>query len=186
MIILKSDQLSLVEIMYHPQTNSDAEYVELLNISDKEVMLFDTEQNEGWRFSDEGGLDFIFPTPASSGPVTLGPSERLLLVKNQQAFESEFTALPGTQILQWIIGSLSNGGEKIQLCQPGDINGLGGHYWICVDHVFFSDGSHPVGSDPWPTEPDGAGQSLHRINTNQYGNDVSNWQSTAPMLLIYK
>jgi hypothetical protein len=28
--------------------------------------------------------------------------------------------------------------------------------------------------DPWPSEPDGTGQSLHRIVPADYGNDVAN------------
>ncbi len=51
----------------------------------------------------------------------------------------------------------------------------GVRYYIRIDRVNYSDGSHPEGEDPWPTEPDGTGQSLHRVVPDNYGNDVANW-----------
>ncbi len=165
------------EIMYHPQTNNDAEYVELLNISGVELELYDAAKGEAWRFMDEGGIEFIFPTPTTGGTITLHPDERILLVKNRAVFDSEFTAPVRTQILEWTTGSLNNAGEKIQLSQPGDTDALNNRYWIRVDRVVYSDGSHPAGDDPWPPEPDGLGQSLQRIHNDQYGNDPANWQT---------
>ena len=76
----------------------------------------------------------------------------------------------------YISGKLDNDGEKIQLSMPGDLEGLIRHY-IRVDQVSSSDGSHPIGDDPWPTAPDGGGDSLTRIVSSDYGNDVANWQN---------
>ena len=56
------------EIMYHPATDADAEYIELLNISGVPVTLFDFVTMEPWRLSDDSGVDFRFPTDV---PVTL-------------------------------------------------------------------------------------------------------------------
>jgi len=46
--------------------------------------------------------------------------------------------------------------------------------------VNYSDGSHPLGEDPWPTEPDGGGLSLARRIPGNYGNDVINFKAASP------
>jgi len=56
--------------------------------------------------------------------------------------------------------------------------------YIRLDRVNYSDGSHPenfheLPGDPWPTDPDGGGKSLSRIDVESYGNDPANWQSAA-------
>lgn len=170
------------EIMYHPQLNPDAEYVELLNISGSSVTLYDYSTNEPWQFIDDAGdstpdLEFYFPTGV---PITLAPGQYLLLVKNVTAFHSEFTPESGVTILEWNTGSLSNGGEEPLLSMPGDVNGQDQRQYIRIDKVNYSDGSHPVGEDPWPDTPDGGGSSLSRITSTNYGNEAANWQAAAP------
>ncbi len=166
------------EIMYHPQNDGDAEYVELLNISGGPIDLeeWDNEQERfvPWRFTDEGGIsfDFLLGTTVAAG-------EYILLVRNLSAFESEFGAVGGgVQVFEWELGKLDNGSEKLQLSKPGD-EVEGTRYYIRVDRVNYSDGSHPVGDDPWPTEADGAGSSLSRKVPTDYGNDVINWKAAS-------
>jgi hypothetical protein len=173
------------EIMYHPRDpntgspfydDDDFEYVELHNIKDEAVTLqeYDNELeiDVGWRFTDEDeAIDFVFPLG-----TTIPPHGYLVLVKDEDAFNYRYT-VPGTvQILEWGDGKLNNGGEKVNLSKPGDMVG-GTRYYIRVDRVNYSDGSHPVGEDPWPAEPDGTGQSLTRKVASDYGNDVANWQT---------
>ncbi len=172
------------EIMYHAENSTDVEYVELFNNSDTEVTLYDAAQNASWRFTDdlkEPGLELVFPPDP---PLTLGPRKYLLLVKDRTLFESRFSVLAPVTILEWGAGNLSNGGETIQLSRPGEPNDNGARSWICVDRVAYSDGSRhddfPAGLDPWPTEADGRGLSLTRINTERYGDAVSNWQAATP------
>ncbi|MCF7958528.1 MAG: lamin tail domain-containing protein [Phycisphaerae bacterium] len=174
------------EIMYHPAGNADAEYIELLNVSDSPVPLYDLDTRQPWRFVDDGsdstpGLDFYFPTDPY---IILDPNEYLLLVKDLTAFTAEAIAagwnVPGNaMILEWKTGSLTNSSEKPQISLPGDTDGIT-RYYIRVDRVSYSDGSHPVGDDPWPAAPDGNGQALSRITPLNYGNDVSNWESAWP------
>ena len=53
--------------------------------------------------------------------------------------------------------------------------------YIRMEQVNFSDGSHPLGNDPWPPGADGTvGASLHRKVAGEYGNDVANWLAAAP------
>ncbi|MBI9016778.1 MAG: lamin tail domain-containing protein [Phycisphaerae bacterium] len=163
------------EIMYAPAGDKDAEYVELLNISNSPVTLYDSQADAGWKFSDDGGFEYYFPTDT---PVIMAVGERILLIKDITAFG---TVPAGVQAFSWNSeGSLSNAGEKIQLSMPGDVDNEGVRQYIRIDRVVYSDGSHPVGDDPWPTEADGNGKSLFRINNGAYGNDVSNWKAEMP------
>ena len=172
------------EIMYNPPFAGDAEYVELLNISDSQVVLYDPLIQEPWRFTDDPdnpGIEFFFPTDL---PVTLASGEYLLLVGDWAAFAAIYNVPAGTQVFEWGTGRLDNAGEKIQLSMPGDVDIEGRRQWIRVDRVSYSDGSHPGGTpgdaDPWPVEPDGIGYSLSRINPSEYGNDPVNWQAAIP------
>jgi hypothetical protein len=165
------------EIMYHPAGDSDAEYIELLNISTGPVTLFDYMVMEPWRLTVDSGVNFSFP---SDVPVTLNKGEYLVLVKSTAA-ASRYHIPPGVPVLSWDSGKLANQGATVELLKPGDVDDTGTRYWIQVDRVTFSDGSHPDDSpdnlDPWPVEPDGSGASLSRIFTRKYGNDPNNWQA---------
>jgi len=169
------------EIMYNPASgNQDEEYIELLNISDSVITLaeYDNELliDVPWRFADDSnGISFDFPLG-----TTMAPGEHLLLVKNRAAFDSTFSSIPdGLQVFEWGDGRLSNAGEKLQLSKPGD-QVEDTRYYIRVDRVNYSDGSHPAGEDPWPVEPDGDGKSLMRMEPDDYGNDPENWIAANP------
>jgi len=172
------------EVMYHPPDERDAEYVELLNISDYPVVLYDFVTNEPWRFTDDPddpGIEFLFP---SEREVTIEPGEYLLLVKDLDVFVGTYSVPSDVQVFAWGAGRLANGSEKIQLSKPGDVDGEGVRQWIRVDRVVYSDGSHhddfSSGVDPWPVEADGGGSSLSRLVPADYGNDVINWRSAEP------
>ncbi len=169
------------EIMYNPPGNRDAEYVELLNISRGLVTLFDFRSLEAWRFTDDGGIDFVFPR---DNPVTLEPGEHILLVKDVALVRRVYNVAPYVQTFAWGSGALSNSGERIRLLKPGEIDEAGTRYWIEVDSVHYSDGTHPEnypdGVDRWPPEADGDGLSLNRIFPSRYGDDPGNWQATIP------
>jgi hypothetical protein len=173
------------EIMYHPDwpdlslyNNDDYEYVELYNISDSNVTLYDDSENEPWKLTD--GIEFTFP---ASPPITIPAGGYLLVVKDPEAFTWRYPGIPAWSILGPYDGRLNNAGEKVELSKPGDESG-GIRYYIRVDRVNYSDGSHPEdcpgGVDLWPTEPDGDGNSLTRIDPNLYGNDPNNWDANTP------
>jgi len=87
-------------------------------------------------------------------------------------------------MFDWGSGRLANQGETLRLLRPGDEDNKGVRYWIEVDRVTYSDGSHPEtfanGIDPWPIEADGYGLSLNRLFPSRYGNDPNNWHATIP------
>jgi hypothetical protein len=168
------------EVMYHPPELADAEYVELLNISDQPVALYDVIQGRPWRFTDDPDnpqVDLLLP---ADDPVTLAPGVCLILAKNPVAFAMVYTAPANVQVIEWGGGRLSDTGEKLQLSQPGSPNGDGDPQWIRIDRLVYSDGAAPSNLDPWPAEADGAGLSLTRIDPTAYGNDPANWQAAAP------
>jgi hypothetical protein len=171
------------EVMYHPAGNSDAEYVELMNISDALVTLIDSETGVPWRFVDDKddiGLELNFP---SAIPLTLAAGGKMLLIKDVIAFEQEFLAgadisTLGVQWLEWGAGngSLSNSDEKPELQMGGDIDETLTRYYIRVDRVSYEDVA------PWPAEADGDGLSLTKPagSLSLYGNDPANWRAATP------
>ena len=172
------------EIMYHPDSTDDAEYVELLNIDSTDVTLYDALRDIPWRFTDDPdnpGIELLLP---SDPPVVLAPGERLVLVKDRTLFDARFTAPADARVLAWGQGNLANGSEKIQVSRPGDTDADGTRLWIRVDRVVYSDGTRhadfPGDRDPWPLAPDGQGFALHRIEPSDYGNDPVNWQAGLP------
>jgi hypothetical protein len=72
----------------------------------------------------------------------------------------------------------------LELSMPGDVDKEGVRYYIRVDRINYSDGSHPENSpsgiDLWPVGPDGYGGALKRRISADYGNDPENWTIAAP------
>jgi hypothetical protein len=167
--------------MYHPSRSTDAEYVELLNISDEAVVLYDTDAGAPWRLAADSGIEFHFPTAA---PVVMAPGECIIVAKDLIAFSAADAVPPGTQVFEWRAGELPDDGGKVQLSAPGQEDADGDRYWIGIDGVAYSDGSQPqrfpTGVDPWPVQADGRGSSLSRIDATSYGNDPANWRGVAP------
>lgn len=156
------------EIMYHPSGNGDAEYFELLNVSDQGVTLFDAASGAAWQIVK--GVEYEFPALST---IALAPGERLVITGNIPAFNSQFTVPAGTQVLEWTTGKLSNSGEALELGRPGPADANNVIQYIRVDRVNFEDGS------PWSTAADGNGPSLTKIFEKEYGNDFINWAAMA-------
>ncbi len=172
------------EIMYHPSGAEDAEYVELLNISDADVTLYDFVRDAPWRLTDDPddpSVEFLFD---ADPPITLAARQYLLIVKDPVLFQTEHTGRLPSRMLAWGPGRLDNTGGKVVLSKPGDIDEQGCREWLSVDAVAYSDGTHPGdfpgAVDPWPVEADGQGLALMRIVPERYGSDPDNWQATTP------
>jgi hypothetical protein len=168
------------EIMYNPASdNQNEEYIELHNITAEPVPLYRYQEQEPWQFTD--GIEFAFP---SDPIVTIPAYGYVLVVKDVDAFTARYDSMPtDVAVLGPYEGQLKNGGEKVELGMPGDVDLLGTRYYIRVDRVSYSDGSHPEdcpgGIDLWPSTADGGGFSLSRIQPSAYGNDVINWTAAA-------
>jgi hypothetical protein len=123
------------EILYHPgDDNTGGEYIEIHNRGSQAVNL------GGWTITD--AVDFVFPA------VTL-ESDSYLVVCRDQVNARVFYGVTNT--VGDFGGRLDSAGDNIVLRNSSG---------VLIDVVRYSDGSHPVGVDPWPTEADGAGPSL--------------------------
>jgi hypothetical protein len=182
----KVGPIVISEIMYNPEwpfggsyINDEYEYIELHNIAAEPVALYDFETGEAWKFTN--GIEFIFSTDT---PINIPAGEFLLVVKNPEAFSLRYPDVPAEKIFGPYDGNISNSGESLELSMPGDIDIAGERYYIRIDRINYSDGSHPEncpgGTDLWPTEPDGSGKSLTRRVFSEYGNDPSNWTASVP------
>jgi hypothetical protein len=164
---ITSNALVVCEFMYNPPALSAAEtnagftdkqlfeYVQLLNISTNTLDL------EGLAFTT--GITYTF-----GAGVTLAPSERILVVKDTNAFSLRYGAVG--QVAGAYSGNLDNAGEHVVLTSVGQ----------AVQDFTYSDGSHPAGTDPWPASPDGSGPSLVLMNPELAPNHnlATNWRAS--------
>ena len=156
------NSLRITEINYHPKgasqsekdkgwTTSDFEYIEIQNISDKDLDLANLRLTKGVDFDFEAG-------------TILKSNQYILVVRNRIAFESRF----GTGLLiagEWDEGNkLDNAGENIKLS-----------YGAGTPIIEFSYDD----KEPWPLGADGDGFTLNlkdpkTISQENHG-VVSNW-----------
>lgn len=162
-----SSNLVVSEFMYNPPALSTAEisagftdkqlfeYLELLNIGTNTLDL------EGLTFTN--GINYAF-----NAGVMLAPAERILIVPSTNAFATRY-GIVGCVAGEYS-GSLDNGGERLTLTSFGQT----------VQSFSYSDGSHPVGTDPWPAAPDGNGPSLVLMNPTLAPdhNLAANWRAS--------
>ena len=139
--------LVIAEMHYHPadpatpeeiaisNDRDDYEFLELLNIGSRAIDL------TGVRFS--AGVNFSFPDN-----TVLSPGERVVLLRNQLAYEVRYGGLPATQWFEYS-GRLSNDGESIILLAADS---------VAVHSFSYND------QPPWPAAADGEGPSLVLVN----------------------
>ncbi len=166
--LANSSNLVISELMYNPEGPNAAEmqagfldgdvfeFVELENISNSPVDLSEVSFTEGIQF------DF-----ALSNVTMLMPGERVLVVKNQAAFEERY----GNGMNDRIAGvfadtNLRDSGERLLLVGNGGAT---------IRDFSYGDRL------PWPESPDGDGPSLVLINptSNPDHGVATNWRASA-------
>lgn len=153
------------EMHYHPPDGVD-EFLELLNVSNDAVALYDPlSTTNTWRMTK--GISYTFPAD------TVLPANSILLLApiEPELFRTTYGIPASTPILGPYGGSLSNGGERVELAKPGEED-QGVVPYIAVDSVLYDDQA------PWPEQPDGNGPSLERVYAWTYGNDPVNWAAS--------
>lgn len=130
------------EIFYNVPSSDTLEFLELYNNESTPVDL------TGWSFTQ--GITHTF------GNVTMQPGDYLVLTNNAAGFQSAF----GVTAIEWTSGSLSNGGEDIEIVDANN---------AVVDYVDYDDGY------PWTEMADGAGNSLALCDVNADNSLASNW-----------
>lgn len=145
--VVQRPRLVITEIMYHPSplvgnTNSaeEFEFVELRNVGATPLNL------NGYTL--RGGIDFDFPNRV------VAAGERILVVKNQAAFNSRYPGLAGAVVGEYA-GYLANNGNRLV---------LKGRVREPILDFNYKDGWYPV--------TDGFGFSLVIINDQA---DPSTW-----------
>ena len=147
--------LVISEFLYDPVSVSDAEYIEITNISTTV-----TVDLTGVHFTE--GVDFNF---TGSSITSLAPGASVLVVKNKTAFETAF----GTSVSSKIAGvfanstSLNNAGERLSLDDATNST---------IHRLTYSSVT------PWPVT---AGSSLVLLNptTRPDHNVATNWHASS-------
>lgn len=158
--VADTGNLRITEVHYNPASptaaeqaagylnNNEFEFIELLNTSAQPIELQLVKL--------AGAIDFTF-----NSPTTLAPFERVVLVENQAAFEFRYDT--GIRVVGQWSGRLNNTGDSITLSD---------HAGQVIQSFAYDD------EIPWPTAPDGGGQSLVVIDTEGDYNDGSNWRAS--------
>lgn len=157
------------EIRYHPAPGDD-EFVELANVTDAPVKLFDPENpTNTWRLN---GVGFAFP------PGVEVPARGFLLLVNSDpsGFRARYSVPANVPIFGPYPGALQDNGELLELQRPDtpdvDTNGAVIVPYLTVDAVRYRD------TAPWPVAAAGSGPSLERLVSTAYGNDPANWRAS--------
>jgi hypothetical protein len=155
------------EIMYNP-TNGNVEYVELVNLTHTNVLLYDSlRPSNRWELSD--AVDFLFPSNQVLAPGAVA----IVCATNPATFRAQYGVSASVPVYGPWTGALNNAGESLRLRRPGDPETNGVVPYYRVDRVRYE----PL--SPWPTAADGGGASLERVTLEGYGNDPANWQASA-------
>jgi hypothetical protein len=172
------------EIMYHPVLGSGSnvveianeEFIELHNITDSPVPMFDSARPTNvWRL--DGGVSFAFtanhtiPARGYLLLVNFNPTTNVAAVTAFRAKYGNNGSLAGP-----FQGRLDNAGEELALFRPDAPQqspdpDAGFVPMILVDRVVYGDAA------PWPLAPDGGGASLQRLSDGLYGNEPLNWKA---------
>ena len=156
------------EINYAPGGDADSEYFELLNVTEQPVTLFDAAKGAAWRITD--GIEYEFP---SAVPVVMAPGERIVLTRSLARFNAAFNPPPGTRVIEWTSGKLSNDGEQLQIARPAGLDGSNVRQFARVDRVSYDPAA------PWPAAAAGGGPALTKVSESDYGNDFANWSAAS-------
>lgn len=155
----------ITELYYDPASNNQGEeFIELYNTTGTVISL----QGPGtvpWAFTN--GVSFNFPAGAS-----IPAGGRVIVASDPAAFTAAF-GNPGVTVFGPYGGRLSDG-ESVELSEPAERSSGEEQFFYRVDHVSYDN------ETPWPTSPNGQGDSLQRVSTSAFGNDPESWEAAAP------
>lgn len=165
----KIGPIVISELMIDPLAGND-EYIELRNVSDQPVPLFDpANPGNTWKVD---GIGYNLPAG-----LTLQPRQVILLAPIAPATFSAKYNVPGAVAIHGpFTGALNNGGERVSLGKPGvpylnDLSQITVPY-IDVDAVTYDNIA------PWPAVA-ANGRALERVNALAFADDPQNWQASA-------
>jgi hypothetical protein len=167
----------------HFDTNraSSGEFLELLNITNQTVRLYDPAAvTNTWKIT--GGVEFVFPPN-----ISLAAGSSLLVVGFDPETEPEelnwlrsaYQVSTNVPIFGPYSGALANEGDDLQLLKP-DPPQLAPHPdagfvpYVLVEHV------HYLPTAPWPTNGISTGAALQRRVPTEFANEPLNWFTDLP------
>ncbi len=158
----------LNEIHYQP-AGGEAEFVEIRNITDAAVPLFDPRHpGNTWRIA---GINFQFPPD-----VTLPPGGLAVVTAGDP---DSFRALHGipenVPVFGPFLGVLQDGGERVAVERPDDPVESGDGS-VIVPYVTVDEVSYQPGA-PWPNVA-GNGSSLERRSPPAFADDPASWRAS--------
>jgi hypothetical protein len=173
------------ELMYQPPSqplyhDTLHEFIELRNLSNETVLLFDPNHpTNTWQLQDVG---FSFPAG-----ISLPPRGYLLLVTFDPvrdpvalaAFRSRYNLSPDVPLLGPVPGCLANEGERLELLRPDSPQSMADPYVGYVPYVQVEQVDYQPGV-PWPGGACGTGHSLQRRVGISFSNDPANWEVAPP------
>jgi hypothetical protein len=161
------------EFNYHPRAG-DVEFVELHNLTDAAVPLFDPAfPTHRWRVA---GLDFEFP----AGALLPARGFAVVTAGDPTLFRSRYGIPAAVPVFGPFLGNLQDGGERLELQRPDSpdftTNSTGQAVtvvpYLVVDSVRYRDQA------PWPTAAAGLGATLERRIPVRYGDDPAAWRAS--------
>ena len=162
--------LRISEVMYHPAPTApepaaddgdDFEFIELVNTSDTVTLVMD-----GVSFTR--GITFDFPDDLPEAETSLGPGERILVVRDEAAFTARYGTVGMTVAGEYgdpVTGDnkLSNNGEVIKLEDAENST---------IAQFEYKDGPK------WPQAADGGGSSLVPVTLDADLDQYESWHSS--------
>lgn len=141
------------EIMFHPPAG-ELQFIEFANTSNVPVNMWDPQSPQNtWMLNSR-----LLPQNA-----TVPAQGFLLLVEgNPEIFRTRYSVPPSVPIFS-LPELISHNPTSLVFAKTSSVN---------VDTVEFSD------HFPWPSEADGGGASLERINLHSYGSEPANWRAS--------
>lgn len=159
------------EFNYQPKPG-DVEFVELHNLGDAAVPLFDPAfPTNRWRLA---GVDFQFPAA-----VTLPPQGYAVVTAGDPTlFRSRFGIPASVPVFGPFLGNLQDGGERLELQRPDSPDYVTNQFgqvsvfvpYLAVDSVRYNDRA------PWPANAAGLGATLERRAPVAYADDPAAWR----------
>ncbi len=162
-------------------SQAQLEYIELHNISNRTVPLFNPiEPLNTWRLS--GGISVAFPSEInlpSNGYLLLVGFDPIINPSLESRFRDYYNVPREVELIGPLKGRLSNSGESISLLRPDNKQGIdqvdaGYVPYIPVERISYDNVS------PWPSNANGSGLSLQRSSIFKFGDDPENWYSALP------
>jgi len=183
------------EVMYNPPDPDgpdgvdpdDLEFIELFNPTDDAINLAALANNPhgggqyfaDWRLRGGVNMEFDEGTTITAGSLLVVLSFDPNNPENADrvaTFRSHYNIDTSVVLAGGYSGKLDNDGERIELQRPDSPPLLEPDYvpHLLEDQVRYDD------TAPWPTLPDGSGDSIYRLHFEMFGDDADSWRTGSP------